>query len=73
MYLQNSNNFNRTSGMIAPLSGNSLGLQRAQVTHGIRQVIIILNIFSTFLHVFYLSLLHRLFFAKIKTTRLDYV
>lgn len=26
-------------GMVAPLSGQSLGLQRAQVTHGIREVI----------------------------------
>ncbi|XP_034252404.1 syntenin-1-like isoform X2 [Thrips palmi] len=27
-----------TSGMVAPLSGHSLGLQRAQVTHGIREL-----------------------------------
>jgi hypothetical protein len=26
------------AGMVAPLSGQSLGLQRAQVTHGIREV-----------------------------------
>nr|CAH7713042.1 unnamed protein product [Callosobruchus chinensis] len=28
------------SGLIAPISGQSVGLQRAQVTHGIRQVIL---------------------------------
>lgn len=33
-----SMNIGPISGMIAPLSGNSLGLQRAQVTHGIREV-----------------------------------
>ena len=26
------------SGLVAPLSGQSLGLQRAQVTHGVREV-----------------------------------
>jgi len=29
-----------TSGMIAPLSGNSVGLLRAEVTHGIREVVL---------------------------------
>ena len=42
-----------TSGMVAPLSGQSLGLQRAHVTHGIREVII------------YLSLLHFSGFCKL--------
>lgn len=31
--------------MIAPLSGQSLGLQRAQVTSAIRQVSVILNVY----------------------------
>lgn len=30
----------RNIGMVAPLSGNSVGLQRAQVTHGIRELIL---------------------------------
>ena len=32
------------AGMVAPLSGQSLGLQRAQVTNGIREVSIFLYI-----------------------------
>ncbi|KAG8178886.1 hypothetical protein JTE90_018575 [Oedothorax gibbosus] len=31
---------NRPTNMVAPLSGNSVGLQRAQVTHGLREVIL---------------------------------
>lgn len=38
-YLQVATQSNTTStGLIAPISGQSLGLQRAQVTHGIRQL-----------------------------------
>lgn len=36
-YQQNQSS---NSGMIAPVSGSSLGLQRAQVTHGLREVIL---------------------------------
>lgn len=40
-YLQVATQSNTTStGLIAPLSGQSLGLQRAQVTHGIREVFV---------------------------------
>lgn len=40
-YLQVATQSNTTStGLIAPISGQSLGLQRAQVTHGIRQVFV---------------------------------
>lgn len=37
--------------LVAPLSGQSLGLQRAQVTNGIRQVSISLTLYFVFLNI----------------------
>lgn len=38
MTVNNSTTSGSLPGIIAPLSGQSLGLQRAQVTNGIREV-----------------------------------
>lgn len=38
MTVNNSTTSGPLAGIIAPLSGQSLGLQRAQVTNGIREV-----------------------------------